>query len=269
MRAHDGLSLLRRAWRPAEPQRAILLVHGFAEHSDRYDGLGSWLAARDFAVHAYDQRGHGRSEGVRCHVDRFDEFLDDLQIAVDLVRSEHPHLPLSIVGHSMGGLIVSAFLNERKPDVIAAATSGAALAVDGVPQWRRKLSRMLRRMAPQRSIASGIDPSGLCRDQSVVQAYIDDPLVHRRMTFSLADELLAAVVRTAGSGAQVQVPLLMLHGEADEICPARGTRAFHAQLRGPGHRLRIYPQLRHEIFNEPEREQVYEDLAEWLVAREG
>jgi alpha-beta hydrolase superfamily lysophospholipase len=265
----DGTRLMRRAWLPSASRRALVVVHGFAEHSDRYDRFGAWFAGRDCAVHAYDQRGHGRSEGPRCHVDDFGEFLDDLQRFVELVRREHPGLPLALVGHSMGGLVVSAFLAERKPDVVGAVVSGPALALgDGVPRWRIRLARAARRALPRATLGSGIDPAGLCRDPAVVRAYLDDPLIRRRMTLALATELLDAVTRTAAAGAHVRVPMLLLHGEADPICPARGTRAFHAQLRGPGHRLRVYPKLRHEIFNEPEQEQVFEDVLAWLLGRD-
>ena len=132
---------------------AVLLVHGYAEHSGRYDALGAWFAARDWAVHAYDHRGHGRSEGTRCHVDRFDELLDDLDIMLGLVREEHPDVPVVLVGHSMGGLVVTTFLCERSPAVRAAATSGALLALsDEVPAWRVGLARALRRVTPRLSL---------------------------------------------------------------------------------------------------------------------
>ncbi len=184
---------------------------------------------------------------------------------LDLVREESPGLPLALVGHSMGGLVVSASLCERHPPVQAAATSGALLALsDELPAWRRTLARTLRRLAPRLSLASGLDPQGLSRDEAVVRAYLEDPLVHRRMTTSFAAEVMDAVARTARWPARVSVPLLMLHGEADPLCPPEGSRAFHAGLHVPGSSFRSYPRLRHEIFNEPEREEVFQDLHEWL-----
>jgi acylglycerol lipase len=265
----DGTRLLRRSWLPAEPRRALALVHGFAEHSDRYDHFGAWFAARGCAVHAYDHRGHGRSEGRRCHVDSFSHYLDDLQRFLEIVGREHPEFPTVLVGHSMGGLVVGACLCERKPDVLGAALSAPALALDGVSRGRIRLARTLRRALPHLSIGSGLDPEGLSRDPAVVRRYLTDPLVRRRMTLSLATELFDAAARTRGAGAEVRVPVLLMHGEADRICPPSGSRAFHAQLRGPGHRLRLYPRLRHEVFNEPEQEQVFEDLLAWIREREG
>lgn len=265
----DGTRLLRRAWLPREARRAVVLVHGLAEHSGRYDHVGAWLATRDCAVHAYDHRGHGQSEGARGHVRSFAQLLDDLEAFLQLVRREHPDLPLVPIGHSMGGLVTTALLAERKPDVACAVVSGPALELpERVSAGRARMARGLRRIAPRLRMKAGLTPEDLSRDPEVVRGYVEDPLVFGHITVSLASELLEAVTRTAGGAFQVQVPMLLLHGEADRLCPARGSRAFHGQLRGPGHRLRIYPQLRHEVFNEPEHEQVLEDLLAWLRERE-
>jgi alpha-beta hydrolase superfamily lysophospholipase len=229
--------------------------------------MALWFAEHGCAVHAYDHRGHGRSGGVRCHVDRFDDFLDDLALVLDAVRSEHPELPVSLVGHSMGGLITLAFLAARKPRVANAVTSGAALSVGGVSPLRVALARGLRRLLPRLAMGSGLDPEGLSRDPEVVRRYLADPLIVRTMTASLGAELLEAAPRTAALAGEIEVPLLVLHGEADPICAAEGSRAFHAGVHTSGSALEIYPGLRHEIFNEPDRERVWQDVLGWLEER--
>ena len=123
----DRRFLFRRAWLPPDPHRLLVLVHGYAEHSGRYDHVGTWFGERGYAVHAYDQRGHGRSDGRRCHVERFSEYLDDAEIFLAAAGSEHVGLPTYLLGHSMGGLVVATLLVERKPEIQAAITSGAAL----------------------------------------------------------------------------------------------------------------------------------------------
>lgn len=259
--------LFRRAWLPPQPSALILVVHGYAEHSGRYEQVGAWLSGRGVAVHAYDQRGHGRSEGLRCHVDSFDDFLDDLDRVLERVREAHPGLPCALLGHSMGGLVVAAFLADRRPAIRAAATSGAALALGpGIGRGRVVAARLLRRAMPRLAIGSGLDPNGLSRDPEVVHRYLEDPLVGRKMTTSLAAEILATIPRVAARAAEVQVPLLMLHGAEDPLCPVEGSRAFHGGLRVRGSGFKAYPNLRHEIFNEPEREKVYTDLLDWLRA---
>ena len=259
-----GLDLFGRAWLPAQAERTVLLVHGWAEHSGRYDHVGAWLAARGCAVHAYDHRGHGRSAGPRGHARRFADYLDDLEIALVRARAETPELPVFLVGHSMGGLVVAAFVVERAPQIAGAVTTGAALAVADVPH-RARLAwlRLLARIAPRLRMARPIATDALSRDPEVCRAYAEDPLVLRRMTLGLGAAFLGAVGRTLPAAGRVQLPMLLLHGADDSLCPVEGSRSFHAALAPPGSDPRIYPGLRHEILNEPERDAVLEDLLGW------
>jgi alpha-beta hydrolase superfamily lysophospholipase len=270
LQAPSGRVLFRRAWLPASPEHVLLLVHGYAEHSGRYEHLGAWFASRGCAVHAYDHQGHGRSEGRRGHVGRFGDLLDDLEAMLAAVRAEHPALRPQLIGHSMGGLVVAALLCERAPEVAGAVTSGAALAIsDEFSRPRRLVARALRRVAPRLRLASGLDAQGLSVDSEVVRAYLDDPLVFRHMTTSLAVELLDAVERTARAASRVHVPLLVLHGEDDPICPVQGSRRFFEELVVEPRRLITYPGLRHEIFNEPAQARIFEDVLAWVHARGG
>lgn len=266
-----GRRLFRRSWLPEAPDRAVLLVHGFGEHCGRYEAMGSWLADRGCAVHGYDHRGHGRSEGPRNYIDAFDDYLDDLDVILEIVRVEHPGLELTIVGHSMGGLTVLAFLRERKPDVFAAVTSGPALEITALTGPKLWIAKALRRLRPHTLIDAGLPADALSRDPEVVRAYEDDPLVETRMTPSLGLEMMAATERTAAGGGEVGVPLLMLHGGGDPLCAAQGSQDFFESLPAtarPPSRLEIYPGLLHEIFNEPEQEQIFEDLLGWVCGLE-
>jgi alpha-beta hydrolase superfamily lysophospholipase len=149
--------------------------------------------------------------------------------------------------------------------VAAAVTSGALLALGpGVSRARVLAARALRRLWPRLVLGSGLDPNGLSRDPEVVRRYVEDPLVQRRMTAGLGAEILATVPRTAARAFEVQVPMLVLHGGEDPMCPLEGSTAFHGGLQVPGSSFRGYPELRHEIFNEPEREQVFADVLDWL-----
>lgn len=263
--APDGLMLFRRAWLPDDVSRVLLVVHGFGEHSGRYDELGAWFAARGCAVHALDHRGHGRSGGPRTHVDRFAQLLDDLATFHAIVRDEHPAAPITLLAHSMGGLIALAYLAERRPSVSGAIVSGPALAPDrAVPRSRLLLARALGRVAPKFALEAGLDLAGLSRDEAVLRRYLEDPLVVRTMTASLGAELLAAGAATRASAAAIETPVLLLHGKQDSLCPVAASEEFAAQLRANGSALRVYPELRHEIFNEPEREQVFADAWRWI-----
>ena len=126
----------------------------------------------------------------------------------------------------------------------------------------------LRWIAPRFSMFAELDPEALSRDPEVVRAYLEDPLVHRRITTSLASEIVTAVERVHSQAAQIRVPTLLLHGEADRVCPIAGARQFYAQLKTTPRDLRTYPGMRHEIFNDPERSTVFDDLVEWIRAVE-
>ncbi|MDJ0787114.1 MAG: alpha/beta hydrolase [Myxococcota bacterium] len=261
--AEDGARLHRRSWLPDAPHRQLLLVHGYAEHCGRYEEIARWFGHRGFAVHAYDHRGHGRSEGRRAHVENFDEFVDDLAAMVRDCQAQHAELPFHLVGHSMGGLVTAAYLARGEEGIESAALSASALAIgEGISSLRITAARLLRRLAPTFAIGSGLDPEGLSRDAAVVKAYLEDPLIVGNVTASMAYELLEAVPRTAAAAPDVRVPVLVMHGEADPICPPEGSIAFAERVAQS--RLKLYPNLRHEIFNEPEREHVFQDVLEWL-----
>jgi alpha-beta hydrolase superfamily lysophospholipase len=260
-----GELLFRRSWLPKTAERIIILVHGYGEHSGRYEHTASDLARAGFEVHAYDQRGHGRSSGARCHVRRFEHLLDDLEDFVATVRAERPPLPVVVVGHSMGGLVVAAYASQRNPEVAGVVTSGAVLAMpEDLSRARVIAIRVLNWLAPRLSLASQLDPTALSRDPEVVRAYLEDPLVQRKITASLASEMLSAMKRTATAAAAVRVPMLLLHGEDDRICPVAGSRNFFEQLKVTQREFRAYPGLLHEIFNEPEQAVVLGDLVGWI-----
>lgn len=255
--------LFCRGWLPEHPRASVLLVHGFAEHSGRYEHVGRWLAERSYAVHAYDHVGHGRSTGTRCYVDGFSDYLDDLDVVLERVRGESKGLPISLIGHSMGGLVVASYCRERSPDLACAVLSGAALGLpEGSSRMRTRLARMIRAVAPRLKLAPGLDLDGLCSDPAVLKAYLADPLVESHMTAALAAELMAAVERIAGAGAELTLPILVLHGGDDTICPPEASERFAAEA--PQARFRRYAGLRHEIFNEPTYQQVLEDVAAFL-----
>jgi alpha-beta hydrolase superfamily lysophospholipase len=203
-------------------------------------------------------------------VQQFSEYLDDLEAMLRFVRERHPELPVVLVGHSMGGLVVAAFARERRPAVAGIVTSGAALRLaDDVSRAMIVVARVLAGLLPRLRIGAEIDPAGLSRVPEVVREYAEDPLVFQKITVSLARELFGAIRRTGEGGSDVRLPMLLLHGEADPICPAGGSRHFFTQIDAAGKALRAYPGLLHEIFNEPEREKVFEDLLEWLRGLKG
>ena len=261
-----------RKWLPPESSRVMVLVHGYAEHSGRYDEMAMYFAERDFAVHAYDQVGHGRTPGPRGHVDRFDRLLDELAHFLECVKRDHPGLPITLVGHSLGGLVVAATAAFRKPAVEQIVLSGALLQLAGENGGRRQsfrlaAARMVSAVAPRLAIATGLDTQGLSRDPEVIRRYEQDPFIGDRMSVRFAAGMSQMVDAIRVAPEQIERPILILHGGADPICPAEGSRQLFAELApeiASRSAIEIYPDLRHEIFNEPERERIWQDMLRFV-----
>jgi len=267
-----GERLLHRSWEPAVAAgRAVLLVHGFGEHSGRYDEIASWLAARGFAVHAYDQLGHGRSPGERGFVPSFSAFPDDLELAFSKLCDAHPGIPCGVVGHSMGGLVTACWLARTESQPSWAVLSGPALSVS-MSSARLALARIMGRLLPRVSLDAGLPTTALSRDPEVLRRYDEDPLVHGRVCAALGVGMHDAGVWVSGQAERIRTPVLLLHGAEDLLCDPAASERFHRALQGLGgpdaHGLKIYPGLKHEIFNEPEREDVYRDLLGWVEGTE-
>ena len=270
---HGQIPLFCRTWRPDSPVRALALVHGFGEHSGRYEPAAAWFAARGTVVHGFDLRGHGRSAGRRGHVGGFSDYLNDLEIFLDRVIAESNSLPVTLLGHSMGGLITTAFAVERSPRVQSLITSGSALAVSPeLNGFKIRLARVLRKIAPRLAMSAGLDPNAISSEQHEVQRYLADPLVHDVSTASHAGALFDQIDRLRGAGSQVEVPMFLLHGALDSLCPPAGSTAFYQSLAGaregstaPRAELRIYQQSIHEILNDVERQTVMADMLDWIV----
>ena len=260
--------LYRQSWTPEEPARAaILLVHGLGEHSSRYEYFAAHCTARGFAVHTLDHYGHGRSEGLRGHVERFSVYLDGLRALRDDVRNRQADLPLFLLGHSMGGLIAASFLGEDQASFRGCVLSGPALKSDvEPPKVVMAIVRFISWLAPTVPLI-GLDPGGVSRDPDVVAAYVRDPLVHHgKATARLITELSSSMRGALGAAPAITLPLLVMHGDADVLTSLAGSQALYDTAGSADKTLKLYPGLYHEIFNEPERDEVLGDMSAWLEA---
>jgi acylglycerol lipase len=266
----DGVELFEQHWLPeGRATGVVLLVHGYAEHSERYVHVAQFLTDRGYAFEAYDLRGHGQSEGSRVFVRSVDEHLADLQNVLSRVRERYPGLPLFLLGHSMGGAIVALFVIRTKPDVRGVVLSGPALTSKRkTPRFVQRLFLIIGRLFPKVHLGK-LPSADVSRDPEVVKAYDADPLVYRN---GMPAGTLAAMIRAGreihASMEDFSAPaLLLLHGEADNLTDPAGSRELFERASTVDKQLKIYEGLYHEIFNEPERNQVLADLVAWLDAR--
>jgi acylglycerol lipase len=241
----------------------VLLVHGIAEHSGRYEHVGAQLAAAGLDVTAYDQRGFGASDGRRAFVESWDVVLDDLEQQLTAVRTHADGRPIAIYGHSLGGLVALGYvLTERpKPDALVLS----APAIDSsIPVWRKTLARVLSRVAPKMELKNGLEGAHLSRDPAIAEAYFADPLNVHKTTVRFGASAIAEQSRIRARIGDLSVPTLVIHGGADEIVPPTSSESL-ASI--PGVARRTYPDHRHELHNEPDGRAVIDDVVAWLRAR--
>ena len=255
----DGHVQLRRHWPAATPRAAVLLIHGISEHSGRYEHVGHFLADRGFDVVAIDLRGFGQSGGRRAYVHSFDEYLDDVEDQLAEIRALG--VPVVMLGHSMGGLIALSYALSARPGPDLLALSAPALGAN-IPAPLRALTPLLARLAPRLRVPAPIKGDMLATDPAVGEAYLADPLVVRFATPALGMALLRQMHRANDNLTRLAIPTLVMHGADDELVPARFTRPL-ADLDLVTRRT--YPALRHEIFSEPARFAILQELADWLA----
>ncbi len=265
-RGAGGLDLFSQRWCPdGEPRAAVAVVHGLGEHSGRYASVVDHLVPRGFAVHGFDLRGHGRSPGQRGHVDSWSQYRDDVDAFLRTIRGEGGGLPLFLLGHSMGGLIVLDYV-LRRPDAVAGAVASApGLEPVGVASPAKvALARLLSRLWPRFSLDVGLDVTAVSRDPEVVSAYENDPLRHCRGSVRWGTESLAAIERIKARAGEVKTPLLMIQGGDDRLVSPAGARRFFDRVSFPDKELHVYEGGYHEPHNDVDRDRVLHDLASWL-----
>jgi acylglycerol lipase len=269
----DGLRLRALTLRPQGAVRAVVaMVHGLAEHIDRYADLHRALLDAGFAVAAADLRGFGHSPGLRGHIDAWADYRADASAILDGARALAPRAPIFLFGHSMGGLIaLDVALNASAHDlrgVRGVIASGPALIPAGVRRpMVEAFARAISGVLPRLSIGMKINPEGISSLPAVVQSYLTDPLIHHRVTVRWGTEILACMPATLQAAARFAHPLLILHGADDPINAPEGSRAFIERCGHPDRSLKLYPGNRHEVHHDVSAAQFEQDLVGWIEAR--
>jgi alpha-beta hydrolase superfamily lysophospholipase len=266
----DGLLINVREWPCEDARGTVIIVHGLGEHIGRYEHVAQELRKTGRNVVGYDHRGHGASQGRRGAMPRNDSMLRDLAVVIDAVRMRQPG-PLVLLGHSMGGVIaarmVAGGLEANKPDwyrpVDALVLSSPALDL-GMTDGQKRLLAFLGPVAPGLAIGNGLEPEWISRDAAVVKAYVDDPLVHDRVTPRLVRFLLTGGEFVRANAAAWRVPTLLLYAGSDRCVAPAGSAAFEAAAPKNVVTTKVFEPLFHEIFNEPEQADVFAVMSEWL-----
>jgi len=253
-------------WLPeGESKASVLIVHGLAEHSGRYMNVVNHLVPSGYAVYGIDHIGHGKSDGERVYVERFQDYTKTLKIYFDMIRDWQPENPIFLIGHSMGGLIGAAYLLEHQDELTGAVLSGPSIKVpDNISQATIFVGNTLSVIMPKFGIIQ-LDAEGVSRDPAVVDAYVNDPLVYTgKISARLSAELLKTMQRVTEQASEIRLPILIVQGGDDKLVDPSGTQLLYDLVASRDKTIKIYDGFYHEVFNEPEHEQVLSDVKTWL-----
>ncbi|MBL8130543.1 MAG: lysophospholipase [Anaerolineae bacterium] len=267
LRAADGAQLHVAHQLPqGAPKAVVLLVHGYAEHSGRYQHVIDALSGAGYAVYTLDHRSHGRSEGVRAYVESIHQVAADLYLYFQGIKAAHPGVKCFVYGHSMGALISLVFAIEHQREIDGLITSGAPVLADAnVAPAMVTLGKILHRIAPKLALLPFGDEGVLSRDPQVDIAVNADPLHYTgsmRVGTGMAINTAAQWARDRLE--ELRLPLLAFHGAADALVTPKGSEMLHARARSADKTLTLYPDMRHEPHNEIGKEQVIADVIAWL-----
>ncbi len=262
----DGIMLFEQSWFPEDDCHAIiLLVHGFAEHSSRYEHVARYLTSKGIGVETFDLRGHGKSDGVRAYIKSFSEYLNDLELFCSHVLGRYPDLPLFLYGHSMGATIVALYAITRNPDFQGLLLSGLLLKVgDDISPAMIKMSQILSKYAPKLKTTK-LDAASISRDPKVVQNYDEDPLNYRGgIPARTGAELMSAMAQIQNRMNAIKLPILIMHGTCDKLTAPEGSQELYNAVDSTDKTLKMYNGFYHEIHNDPNKQQVFDDIIAWI-----
>lgn len=261
----DGFTLYECSWLLDEPKGIVLITHGIAEHCGRYDHVARTFCEAGYCTVSFDLRGHGQSSGKRNYINRFSDYLDDLSEVLDRVKKSYPGVPIFLMGHSMGGGIVTLFAMERNPDVKGLLLSAPSVKVsDDLSPFLQKISGVLSALVPSLP-AIKLDNSIISKDPKVMEAYDSDPLNYRKGILARTGAEVLKSTKQISEGCEViDLPILIMHGGDDKLVDLSGSEMLYEKVSSHDKTLKIYDGLYHEILNEPEQDMVKADIIDWL-----
>jgi len=264
----DGTTFFIQGWEPDNsPKAFIALVHGLGEHTTRYAHVGKVMTDAGYALAGFDLRGHGKSGGPRGHASSLDAYMQDIRQFLRLMDQRYHDIPRFLYGHSLGGLLSLAYAIQYGAGLKGVMVTGAALR-SSLQKQKTKVAmvRLLGSLLSTMTVPSGLDPVTISRDPDVVQAYINDPLVHYSTSLGFGKAALNAIDLCFARAKEFPVPLLIMHGREDKLTYPSGSEDFAKLVSAAGGdvTLKLWEGLYHEVHNEPEKAEVFKFMIEWL-----
>ena len=257
----DGTELYLKRDVPENPGAAVVIVHGLCEHQGRYDYIAGKLNGAGYSVYRFDHRGHGRSKGKSVYYADFNEIVNDVNEAVKIAEAENPDKPLFVLGHSMGGYATALFGTTYPGRVKGILLSGA------LTRYNLQIMGPLPIQGDPDQYFPNSLGDGVCSDPAVVKAYAEDPYVRKEISVSLCNSLGDGVAWLKENAKSFNDPVLIMHGAKDGLVSEKDSRDFFSEISSEDKGLLIFPNLYHEILNEPTKDDIISHVVKWIGRR--
>ena len=264
--SRDGTRFYIRRAKPDDAKASVILVHGLGEHSGRYTHVIQGLVDFGFAVTAYDQRGHGKSDGSRGDIDKAGTWISDLNtIIAETKRSFAPKIPVFVLGHSLGGLIAINYAAQYGDEIAGTIASAPALGptveVSPLKMW---IGKKVVKYLPKLQIGAEINPSHLSKDQTVVTEYVNDPLILKKISLRAGHQILDMAANSESVAYGLSCPVFLLQAKGDKICSHKVTQSFYEKIIHPNKQFLEFEGDFHEPFNDHVKEDAITIVAKWM-----
>lgn len=263
----DGLRLFWRAY-PAEGRIPVVVVHGFAEHSGRYNEILQELHQKGYGALAFDLRGHGNSDGKRGFINRFDDYVDDLNAAIAFSLQRFKADKVIILAHSMGALVATQLAHRGSEKILGMVLSSPLFGIKiEVPRWKKEFGSLMSKYWPSFSLPNKINPSLLTHDKLKAEAYSSDPLIFRHVCARWFEEIGRVTAQSDGKADRFDTPFLLQLSDEDHIVSYAKSCEWYQNTSNVDKELIIYKGFFHEIYNERERQKPIGDFLAWMLER--
>ena len=250
-------------WQAENTKAVVVLVHGMGEHSGRYKHVAKKLTDNDFSVVAFDHFGHGKTSGKRGHNPSFEAVLESVSKTIEKAKELFPNKPIFLYGHSMGGNVVVNYTIRKNHDIKGTiATSPFLKLAFEPPKIKLVVGKILQKIAPSITIGNELDANDVSRDKVEVDKYINDPLVHDKISPNFSLTFIETGKWAIENASKLQTPMFLLHGTGDKIIDYKGTQEFANN--SDNATLKLYEDGYHELQNDLCKEEMLEDVVNWL-----
>jgi alpha-beta hydrolase superfamily lysophospholipase len=263
----SGLSIFFRSLRPKEKPRAVvIIVPGFNAHSGYYEWVAEQLVATGLAVYAVDLRGRGNSDGERFYVEKFEDYVSDVEAVVKVARSRESNLPLFLLGHSAGGVVSCLYTLDHQPELAGLICESFAHELPA-PDFALAVFKGLGYIAPHAHILH-LPNERFSRDPKVVEAMNQDPLIaHETQPTRTMAAMVRADERLKKEFPLITLPVLILHGSEDKNTKPSGSQHFYDLAGSVDKTLKLYEGGFHDLLNDLDKRVVMQDIQDWIGAR--